>query len=76
MAHIASPLAKINLLGYVPCFVFIADINPLLQIHDTKNLMVIKTYTTETPLNSAAIAPTRPYVGVYVFTALKSANYV
>ncbi|KAJ7170483.1 WD40-repeat-containing domain protein [Mycena crocata] len=32
------------------------------RIHDTKNLMVIKTYTTETPLNSAALAPTRPYV--------------
>ncbi|KAJ7444097.1 eukaryotic translation initiation factor 3 [Mycena galericulata] len=32
------------------------------RIHDTKTLMVIKTYTTETPLNSAALAPTRPYV--------------
>jgi translation initiation factor 3 subunit I len=32
------------------------------QIHDTKNLMVIKTFTTETPLNSAALAPDRPYV--------------
>jgi WD40 repeat protein len=32
------------------------------RIHDTKNLMIIKTYTTETPLNSAALAPTRPYV--------------
>jgi len=32
------------------------------RIHDTRNLMVIKTYTTETPLNSAAIAPSRPYV--------------
>ncbi|KAF5319926.1 hypothetical protein D9611_011010 [Ephemerocybe angulata] len=32
------------------------------RIHDTKNLMVIKTYTTETPLNSAAIAPNRPYI--------------
>ena len=33
-----------------------------LQIHDAKNLMVIKTYTTETPLNSAALSPNRPYV--------------
>ncbi|KAF9481110.1 WD40 repeat-like protein [Pholiota conissans] len=32
------------------------------RIHDTKNLMVIKTYTTETPLNSASIAPNRPFV--------------
>ncbi|TFK71291.1 WD40 repeat-like protein [Pluteus cervinus] len=32
------------------------------RIHDTKTLMVIKTYTTETPLNSAALAPTKPYV--------------
>ena len=32
------------------------------QIHDTKNLMVIKTYNTETPLNSASLAPNRPYV--------------
>jgi translation initiation factor 3 subunit I len=32
------------------------------RIHDIRNLMVIKTYTTETPLNSAAIAPNRPYV--------------
>jgi hypothetical protein len=32
------------------------------QIHDTENLMVIKTFTTETPLNSAALAPNRPYV--------------
>jgi translation initiation factor 3 subunit I len=32
------------------------------RIHDTKTLGVIKTYTTETPLNSAALAPTRPYV--------------
>ncbi|KAJ7430973.1 WD40-repeat-containing domain protein [Mycena galericulata] len=29
---------------------------------DTKTLMAIKTYTTETPLNSAALVPTRPYV--------------
>lgn len=32
------------------------------RIHDTENLMVIKTFTTETPLNSAALAPNRPYV--------------
>ncbi|KAJ7180750.1 WD40-repeat-containing domain protein [Mycena filopes] len=32
------------------------------RIHDTKNLTVIKTYTTDTPLNSAALAPTQPYV--------------
>lgn len=32
------------------------------RILDIKNLMPIKTYTTETPLNSAAIAPNRPYV--------------
>ncbi|KAJ7043709.1 WD40-repeat-containing domain protein [Mycena alexandri] len=32
------------------------------RIHDTKTLMVIKTYTTETTLNSAALAPTQPYV--------------
>ncbi|KAI5897030.1 WD40 repeat-like protein [Schizophyllum commune H4-8] len=32
------------------------------RIHDTKSLMVIKTYTTETPLNSAALAPNKPYV--------------
>ncbi|KAJ7504294.1 WD40-repeat-containing domain protein [Mycena galericulata] len=32
------------------------------RIHDAKTLTVIKTYTTETPLNSAALVPTRPYV--------------
>ncbi|KAJ7905883.1 WD40-repeat-containing domain protein [Mycena leptocephala] len=32
------------------------------RIHDTKSLMVIKTYATETPLNSAALASTQPYV--------------
>ncbi|KJA14480.1 hypothetical protein HYPSUDRAFT_220456 [Hypholoma sublateritium FD-334 SS-4] len=32
------------------------------RIHDTKNLMVIKTFNTETPLNSAALAPNRPFV--------------
>lgn len=37
------------------------------QIHDTKNLMVLKMFATETPLNSAAIAPNRPYVCFYSF---------
>ncbi|KIY66174.1 WD40 repeat-like protein [Cylindrobasidium torrendii FP15055 ss-10] len=32
------------------------------RIHDTKSLMIIKTFTTETPLNSAALDPKRPYV--------------
>jgi len=32
------------------------------RIHDTKTLMVLKTFSTETPLNSAALAPNRPYV--------------
>ncbi|KAJ8080362.1 translation initiation factor eIF3 subunit [Marasmius tenuissimus] len=32
------------------------------RIHDTKSLLVIKTFTTETPLNSAALAPNKPYV--------------
>ncbi|KAH6912820.1 eukaryotic translation initiation factor 3 [Coprinopsis sp. MPI-PUGE-AT-0042] len=32
------------------------------RILDLKNLLPIKTYTTETPLNSAAIAPNRPYI--------------
>ena len=32
------------------------------QLHDTATLRVLKTYTTETPLNSAAIAPLKPYV--------------
>jgi len=32
------------------------------RIHDTKSLMVIKTFPTETPLNSAALSPNRPYV--------------
>ncbi|KAJ8509118.1 hypothetical protein ONZ45_g8687 [Pleurotus djamor] len=32
------------------------------RIHDIKNLMVIKTFSTETPLNSAALAPNLPYV--------------
>lgn len=32
------------------------------RIHDINVLQVIKTFTTETPLNSAALAPNRPYV--------------
>lgn len=32
------------------------------KLYDTKTLAVIKTYSTETPLNSAAIAPLKPYV--------------
>ncbi|KAJ7595911.1 eukaryotic translation initiation factor 3 [Mycena floridula] len=32
------------------------------RIHDTATLDVIKTFPTETPLNSAAIAPGRPYI--------------
>jgi len=32
------------------------------RVHETKTLEVLKTYSTETPLNSAAIAPLRPYV--------------
>ncbi|KIO29603.1 hypothetical protein M407DRAFT_167483 [Tulasnella calospora MUT 4182] len=32
------------------------------KLHETKNLTPLKTYPTETPLNSAAIAPLRPYV--------------
>ncbi|KAG1776483.1 WD40-repeat-containing domain protein [Suillus placidus] len=32
------------------------------RIHDTKTLRVLKTFTTETPLNSAALAPNKPYV--------------
>ncbi|KAJ3550817.1 hypothetical protein NM688_g4994 [Phlebia brevispora] len=32
------------------------------RLHDTKTLQVLKTYQTETPLNSAAIAPGKPYV--------------
>ncbi|KAG9014130.1 translation initiation factor eIF3 subunit [Tulasnella sp. JGI-2019a] len=32
------------------------------RLHDTKTLAVLKTYTTETPLNSAAIAPHRPFI--------------
>ncbi|KAG8882692.1 translation initiation factor eIF3 subunit [Tulasnella sp. 332] len=32
------------------------------RLHDTRTLAVLKTYTTETPLNSAAIAPHRPFV--------------
>ncbi|KAL5512769.1 hypothetical protein ACEPAG_3035 [Sanghuangporus baumii] len=32
------------------------------RLHDTRTLRVLKTYQTETPLNSAAIAPGKPYV--------------
>ncbi|KAH8806629.1 WD40-repeat-containing domain protein [Flagelloscypha sp. PMI_526] len=32
------------------------------RIHDTRTLMVLKTFTTDTPLNSAAFAPNKPYV--------------
>ena len=32
------------------------------QIHDAKTLMVLKTFTTETPLNSAALDLKKPYV--------------
>lgn len=32
------------------------------RLHDTKTLMILKTYITETPLNSAALAPNKPYV--------------
>ncbi|CAL1713022.1 unnamed protein product [Somion occarium] len=32
------------------------------RIHDTRTLMVIKTFSTETPLNSAALAIGKPYV--------------
>jgi translation initiation factor 3 subunit I len=35
---------------------------PFSKLYDTKTLAVIKTYSTETPLNSAAIAPLKPYV--------------
>jgi translation initiation factor 3 subunit I len=32
------------------------------RVHETKTLRVLKTYTTETPLNSAALSPSMPYV--------------
>jgi len=32
------------------------------RLHDTKTLSVLKTYSTETPLNSAAIASLKPYI--------------
>ena len=32
------------------------------KLHDTKTLRVLKTFPTETPLNSAALAPNKPYV--------------
>lgn len=34
------------------------------QIHDAKTLQVLKTFPTETPLNSAALMPNRPYVSM------------
>ena len=37
------------------------------QLYDIKTLMVLKTYPTETPLNSAAIAPVKPYVRPHPF---------
>jgi WD40 repeat protein len=48
--HIASPVLS-SLLTH-----------PHAQLIDTKSLSILKTYTTATPLNSAAIHPTRPYV--------------
>jgi translation initiation factor 3 subunit I len=32
------------------------------RINDAKTLTVLKTFQTETPLNSAALAPNTPYV--------------
>lgn len=32
------------------------------KLHDSKNLQVIKTFASETPLNSAVITPLKPYV--------------
>ncbi|KIM50944.1 hypothetical protein SCLCIDRAFT_739638 [Scleroderma citrinum Foug A] len=32
------------------------------RLHDTKSLRVLKTFTTETPLNSAALTPNKPYI--------------
>jgi len=32
------------------------------RLHETQTLKVLKTYQAETPLNSAAIAPVRPYI--------------
>ena len=46
-----------------------------MQIHDTKNLMVIKTFNTETPLNSAALAPNRPFVSVYATCLSSGCNF-
>ena len=37
------------------------------RIHDTKTLTVLKTFQTETPLNSAALAPNMPYVRRFSF---------
>lgn len=40
------------------------------RIHDTKTLTVLKTFQTETPLNSAALAPNMPYVRGSVYCIL------
>lgn len=32
------------------------------RLHDTKTLRVLKTYSAETPLNSAALTPNKPYI--------------
>lgn len=40
----------------------VTELTSVLQIHETKTLKVLKTYQTETPLNSVAIAPIKPYV--------------
>ena len=37
--------------------------------------MVLKTYTTETPLNSAAIAPKKPYVRYFLHRFWSSHTY-
>lgn len=40
------------------------------QLYDIKTLMVLKTYPTETPLNSAAIAAVKPYVRPLAFSLI------
>ena len=40
------------------------------RIHDAKTLTVLKTFPTETPLNSAALAPNMPYVRLFPFPRL------
>lgn len=43
------------------------------KLHDTKTLRVLKTFSTETPLNSAALAPNKPYVSTnYYFNVAHS----